>query len=76
VLQNLFRLYIFFCFGVFILLRCFFFFIYNRNAILSHAVRLFLIVFVFSVLLIWSNVNFFKYRFISNTPVSVFSVVV
>jgi len=42
----------FFYFKVFILLRRFFFFIYNYNAILSHAVRLSLIIFVFSVLLI------------------------
>jgi len=66
----------FFCSGVFILLRRFFFFIYNRSAILSHAVRLSLIISVFSVLLIWSNVNLFKYRFTGNTPVSAFNMVV
>jgi len=76
VLQNLFRLYIFSCPGVFILLRYFFYFIYNRNAILSHVVRLFLIVFVFSVLLIWSNVNLFKYKFINNIFVSAFNIIV
>jgi len=59
-----------FCCGVFFL------FIYNRSAILSHAVRLSLIISVFSVLLIWSNVNFFKYKFINNIPVFVFNIAV
>jgi len=65
----------FFCSGVFILLR-YFLFIYNCNAILSYAVRLFLIIFVFSVLLIWNNVNLFKYRSTGNILVSAFNIIV